>query len=113
MYEYVRNKAAYLLVGRDTLRRIEARVFFCAGILILSTAEMSAAERYTYECKVKSTSQASELNGFTLEWTDIGVDREGIAGVQELREDPDDVTGDHNFLFQPDAYITLDDGGYL
>ena len=112
MYDHLKDKKAAVVALSDTLFRRDIRFFLCASIVLLSTAEMSAAERYTYECKVKSTSQASELNGFTLEWTDIGVDREGIAGVQELREDPDDVTGDHNFLFQPDAYITLDDGGY-
>lgn len=93
---------------RDMLCLIDLRLVLCAGFLIFSPLEMSAAERYTYECEVQSGTKVSELNGFTLEWTDIGVSRDGIAGVQELREDPDDVTGDHNFLFQPDAYITLD-----
>ena len=97
---------------RVTLRRIDLRLVLCAGFLIFSPLEMSAAERYTYECKVESDSDTSELNGFTLEWTDVGVSKEGIAVAQELRESPEDVTGDHNFLFQPDAYITLDDGGY-
>ena len=97
---------------RDMLCRIDLKLVLCAGFLIFSPLEMSAAERYTYECEVQSGTKVSELNGFKLEWTDIDVNREGIAGVQELREDPDDATGDHNFLFQPDAYITLDGLGY-
>ena len=100
------------VVLRDTLRRIDLRLVLCAGLLMSSPSEMSAAERYTYECEVESGSKASELKGFTLEWTDVGVSKEGIAVAQELRESGEQVTGDHNFLFQPDAYITLHDGGY-
>ena len=112
VYDHLTEKKTSGVAVCDKLFLRDIRFFLCAAILISSSVGISAAERYTYECKVGSESDTFALNGFKLEWTDIGAGMDGIAVAQELREDPNDVTGDHYFLFQPDAYITLDDGGF-
>lgn len=71
-----------------------------------------AAERYEYVCRVNEKDVSDELIGFTLKWTDVPKLSLSEAIASELRLNQNDASDDHNFGYQPDAYITIFDGGY-
>ena len=84
-----------------------------ATIMVLCSNGAHADDRYAYECSVNKESRTDKLVGFKLEWTDVDSEVPGYAVAQELRLNSKDITGDHGFIFEPDAYISLNVRGDL
>ena len=79
------------------------------AILLLLPLVASANERYIYECKFEPDKYGGDRGRITVEWTDYDITVAGeYAVAYELRQNREDATGDHEFLFKPEAYVTYD-----
>ena len=79
------------------------------AILLLLPLVASANERYIYECKFEPDKYGGDRGRITVEWTDYEIaDDDEYAVASELRKNQPDATGDHFFLFKPEAYVTYD-----
>ena len=68
-----------------------------------------ANERYIYECKLEPDEYGGDQGHITVEWTDYDItDDDGDAVAYELRQNQEDATGDHSFVFKPEANVTHD-----
>ena len=77
------------------------------AILLLLPLVSAANERYTYECKLEGDKYGGNQGRITVEWIDYEIgDDDEIAVASELRKNQTDATGDHSFVFKPEAYLT-------
>jgi hypothetical protein len=76
------------------------------AILLLLPLVALANERYIYECKFEDDKYGGDQGRITVEWIDNADDDFAVA--YELRQNQEEATGDHSFVFKPEAYVTYD-----